>query len=549
VRIRIAIAVLLVAGIAAADPGTQPHELDNTNPPENTEAKCHACHAGGTDDDGKYFRPWDTWAGTMMAQAARDPLFLAALTVAEQDSPGIGNLCWRCHSPQGFVKGNASGLGTMLDDDDKEGVACDACHRSFDPSKSMPVVDPKGPYAGNGYLFWDPGLSKRGPYNDADSPAHTTIADPFTSSAELCGQCHQLSNPKVTLKDMSGADTGKPFPLDTTYTEWTSYAKTAGAKTCIECHMRQATGDLQLSTFASAKTRTKPRTHFFAAANVWGIDAVRAANPVIDMQRTLAFDTARAEALTTLQSAVKVEIANANATLEGNAQVVAATVRVTNLTGHKFPTGYADGRRATLRVQVLSQFVDASRYEAQHAQRSSGREWHIALSDTIQKDTRLPPKGFTPDGSTPIIGATYGDGFDEQLVKIPFEGLDGGPVDVVATVFYESTVPEMIKELAAANTTDMRGNTLQMIGAGQPTAIASAKATVNIPTPPMPMPMPMPKNGCSCNQAPASGDWTVMGLLLLVFRAGSKRSSGSSAPGPGSSRRGRTARSERGSRT
>ncbi len=56
-----------------------------------------------------------------MANAARDPLFLAALSVAEQDSAGSGQFCLRCHTPKGFVKGNATGIGQQLDTDDLEG--------------------------------------------------------------------------------------------------------------------------------------------------------------------------------------------------------------------------------------------------------------------------------------------------------------------------------------------------------------------------------------------------------------------------------------------
>ena len=41
----------------------------------------------------------------MMAQAGRDPLFWAALDVANNDVPGIGDFCLRCHSPAGWLDG------------------------------------------------------------------------------------------------------------------------------------------------------------------------------------------------------------------------------------------------------------------------------------------------------------------------------------------------------------------------------------------------------------------------------------------------------------
>ena len=78
------------AGQAVAPQGTQPGGLAGGTAPADVVSKCSSCHAGGSDDDGKAFRPWDTWGGTMMANAVRDPLFLAALTVSEQDAPGSG---------------------------------------------------------------------------------------------------------------------------------------------------------------------------------------------------------------------------------------------------------------------------------------------------------------------------------------------------------------------------------------------------------------------------------------------------------------------------
>jgi hypothetical protein len=44
----------------------------------------------------------------MMANAARDPVFFAALAVANQDLPSVGTFCIRCHAPIGFVRGHAT---------------------------------------------------------------------------------------------------------------------------------------------------------------------------------------------------------------------------------------------------------------------------------------------------------------------------------------------------------------------------------------------------------------------------------------------------------
>ena len=52
--------------------------------------------------------PYRRWASSMMAQASKDPIFLAALAVAEQDADFAGDLCWRCHAPNGWLAGRAN---------------------------------------------------------------------------------------------------------------------------------------------------------------------------------------------------------------------------------------------------------------------------------------------------------------------------------------------------------------------------------------------------------------------------------------------------------
>ena len=93
----VALATLAAVRTATAA-GTPPGGL-STGAPIESAARCKSCHGGFMTDDGKMYMPWDTWAGSMMANAARDPLYLAAVSVAEQDRPGSGSFCLRCHTP------------------------------------------------------------------------------------------------------------------------------------------------------------------------------------------------------------------------------------------------------------------------------------------------------------------------------------------------------------------------------------------------------------------------------------------------------------------
>jgi hypothetical protein len=110
-------------------PGTQPGEVNELESPN----KCDNCH-GGYDT---LVEPTYNWTGGMMAQATRDPLFWATLAVAEQDFPGAGDLCIRCHSTEGWIGGRSTPTdGTGLRDSDASGVMCDACHNMANPDGS-----------------------------------------------------------------------------------------------------------------------------------------------------------------------------------------------------------------------------------------------------------------------------------------------------------------------------------------------------------------------------------------------------------------------------
>src|SRR5688572_15600750 len=92
--------LLAVACPAAAQvfqPGTQPMGDEGGLTREIQAATvCSSCHSDYDDTDD--YEPWDSWRGAMMANAARDPVFRAALSIAEVDNPDAADFCVRCHS-------------------------------------------------------------------------------------------------------------------------------------------------------------------------------------------------------------------------------------------------------------------------------------------------------------------------------------------------------------------------------------------------------------------------------------------------------------------
>jgi hypothetical protein len=182
-------------------PGTQPGEAGNIEAPD----KCDNCHGGYSTTA----EPAHNWRGSMMAQATRDPIFWATVAIAEQDFDGAGDLCLRCHTPDGWLGGRSTPTdGSALVASDAEGVTCDACHKLTNPDDSewqgaqfAPFVANNGSspaigyYGGGMYSVW-PATDKLGPYADADA-RHRSLPSRFHRQSALCGNCHDVSNPAV----------------------------------------------------------------------------------------------------------------------------------------------------------------------------------------------------------------------------------------------------------------------------------------------------------------------------------------------------------------
>jgi len=182
-------------------PGTQPQQVGNLESPD----KCDNCHGGYN----SAVEPAFNWRGSMMAQAGRDPIFWATLAIAEQDFDGAGNLCLRCHSPEGWMGGRSTPTdGSGLQAGDASGVACDLCHKMTNPDRSehlgvqvAPFLanDERTPatgYFGSGmYVLWG-GAEKLGPYSDP-AARHQFLQSRFHRSKDFCGTCHDVSNPVV----------------------------------------------------------------------------------------------------------------------------------------------------------------------------------------------------------------------------------------------------------------------------------------------------------------------------------------------------------------
>lgn len=363
-------------------------------PPED----CRACHGGF---EGSAF---DTWAGSAMGHAVRDPLFLAALDEAEKDIPGAGDFCLRCHAPEAWVSGRCfptNGLRLRADD---SGVTCSACHR-MDPS----------PWQRNGQYLIGEDLDYRGPYSDSQAP-HRWQASDFISDSRLCGSCHDLRNPLVNRLDLDGSDTGQPFPEQLTYTEWATsdFALGANPQSCIDCHMPSEAGMVG----RGGPERPDRSAHTLAGGNVFLRAAIAYLYPELGLGIELQAGETAARSI--LRTAATLEL-TAPPDEVGRGEVVPLTFRVTNLTGHKLPTGYPEGRRMWLEVQAPTLGLARGAFDPEvgapdrpvevwrsvQGQRGIGPGYRLVLNDTIFFDNRIPPRGFVVTATTAPVGKTF----------------------------------------------------------------------------------------------------------------------------------------------
>lgn len=475
---RVAGSVSLFALVAMGQvqlPGTQPSEL--TLPPEPSST-CR-CHESFTADG--ITEPVDSYKGTMMALSMWDPIFRAALAVAYEDRPELTDLCLRCHAPMGWLSGRSEpGDGSILEPRDFEGVTCDMCHRAV-PS------DPQ--LIGSGQYTISANTAKRGPRGAAPFGGHSVIRDDFVSSAENCGICHSLFNPAENAHDPAGTDLGIFYYEQRTYEEWRDSAFPARGETCVDCHMTRTTG----AAVDVGDEYDDLAVHNFVGGNHFAVRAVQLLKPELGIAGVSSEVGRWVE--DSLRKAAELEITATEPAMLNveSGDEYSVSVRITNNTGHKLPSGYPEGRRVYLEVTMqldgqaktylsgewdqLSGTIirdpQIRAYETDHGRVENGtsqRTHHLLLMNQILTDTRIPPEGFAPmDLDMVPAGREFGgaapyDHWDDHTYRFTAPDVSGTVTGTITVrAMYQSTDGEVVRFLINQTSGRQEATDLQMV--------------------------------------------------------------------------------------
>ncbi len=470
---------------------------------------CQRCHVASDramrDIKGRDMSPYTEVMSSLMGLAARDPYFLAAVRRELANRPGHDTeaTCLKCHAPVGYAEDPKLTLDELEHDPRpaaalaRDGTGCLGCH-------AMQAGELRRDRVTFGML----------PQPLADAMLAMSKTRPVPSAAiaqsELCGTCHT-----VTIGGLLE---------QATFLEWqaSSFARGDDARTCQSCHQPSGDPDTNdLSPIATpfstrppnAPARDDYRHHELRGGNAYMLSQL--ATHASWLAAAPAEELAAARASTThfLTSAASLAMTRDRNTVH---------VTVTNLTGHKLPTGFptrrmwlhavavdAQGaivfesgshRRGAVLVGGRGIRIDEAGTILPHATRierpeqiaiweavpvdRAGKPTHLMFAATrFAKDDRILPRGWRETPATAPIGVA-GDrdfvaGSDGIEYVLPRE-----TVRFEIELLYQSIPPETLESYRASDGLEAARFLAIMDAPPLPQVLATAVLSFEQPEPP-----------------------------------------------------------------
>jgi hypothetical protein len=373
---------------------------------------------------------------------------------AEAGVTGLQNACFRCHGMMAKHQLEADDpsadfdpsvyFNTDLDDPKhkygalaREGISCESCHRIA--SDTRPLVD----FFGTNTGFMEIGDAGRvfGPFKDAEIAPKVMhnglgvepVFGEHMKSSRVCGSCHT-----IVLPVLDSPTKGKLSVEQATFPEWINSAyeneihpDNPSARTCQDCHMptsyrlpsRGVDVPFLKSKIAIVQDETYPRSshelpvgeltvrtresgfarHSFHGLNAFLLTIFEQFNEVLGL-RIPDYMSGSTSGLADSVANMVEQARSATATVELSPPRVAngrlkVDVKVTNLAGHRFPSGVGF-RRAFLELVVTHR----KRGGDESVVFASGRTNEIGVL-VDQKGRPLPTELF--EDQLDAMGETY----------------------------------------------------------------------------------------------------------------------------------------------
>ncbi|MGE0145088.1 MAG: hypothetical protein AB7I19_05345 [Planctomycetota bacterium] len=533
------LAALPVGGVLAdrRTPAERAHAAFEDNP-FRLASDCSPCHANSPnatamrDSAGRDVAPFELWQGTMMANSGRDPYWRATLSAEIATFPArrseLEDKCTRCHQPmassspgQGDNERHWSpdkvDGGSALADYALDGVSCAVCH-SILPNNLGTEDSFTGGYHidDEDRMFGPHQVTFTGPMF-AFTGKLPVFGAHMANNSGLCASCHTLFT--KTLRP-DGTASGHDYAEQTPYLEWRNSIFQnevapvgPSAASCQDCHVpKESIDGVPIQTkiarnpmgfdYNGIPARSPFGRHVFVGGN-YVIPRVLRDNPTALRVNapSSAFDATIQATLDQLRNdTARVTVPS----ISRDGDRLDVVVRIENLCGHKYPSGYP-ARRAWLRVRVhdASQNLvwssgehdaegrlvdtrgsvlpselaggpvlthkdvvndpnDPQVFEVVMADEHGNPTFRLLSAASNLKDDRLLPQGWSashPDATTTAPAGLAGDpnftgGADEVTFQVPAP-LANGPYTVTVDLLHQPIAPRWASELFTVNTPEI----------------------------------------------------------------------------------------------
>jgi hypothetical protein len=463
-------------------------------------ASCAACHQGMKDTLGNDVSNHTEWQSSIMANAARDPYYLASVRMETQKSPqyaeAIEEKCAICHAPMARLSNDAKEESTMMFGAQGilasehplfnlavDGVSCTVCHQipenpadNFRHSSDLAInLDLT---ASERLIYGAFPISEQNVSLMKAATGYTAVQSEHVRQSAVCATCHELY--LNYIKEDSTLSSGDElFYEQTPYSEWL-VSDFAEQSSCQDCHMPSAEGAAPISNITPDNLYEPFARHTFTGGNVFMLNLFGEFSEELGFPGSIAAldqHSARTEDLLQNQTA-----SLAVSAIEQQDDTLTFDVGIEVLTGHKYPTSFPS-RRTWLHVTVSDAqgtvIFESGGYEETgeifgnaNDENPEAYEPHydlISSPDQVQiyepimkdvsgavttfqmlaagylKDNRLLPSGFdkhNPPAVSSVIGeamqdSSFSGGSDSITYQVATNGASG-PFTVQVELLYQS---------------------------------------------------------------------------------------------------------------